>query len=448
MLVPQNKLILIATLVLVPLALLPALDPALIPATLALLLAFVLIVAVDAFRVYGKTNDIGAAFPPLFRFTQDRDATLDLVLTRTALQLRRLRIGLDLPGELGGVLDTYVTDLPEAAPRVHVALPCRPLRRGNYTVQNVYLEEHSPFGWWAFQGMAKAETQVRVYPNLRHDYRAMAALFLNRAAFGIHPQRQVGKGREFEKLREYVPGDDFGDIHWKATARRGRPITKDFQVEKTQEVYVVIDASRLSAREIPGKDGAAPAPAPVIERFIAAALTLGMAAERQGDLFGLVAFGDRVRRFVPAKGGKGHFAACREALYTLTASDVTPDFEEVCSFIRLRLRKRALLIFLTNLDDPVLAERFAHDVGLLSRHHLVVVNMVKPAGVNPIFAGPAIADTRDIYDRLAGHLRHRDLDELARVLKRRNVALSLIEHEDLIVKLVAQYMNLKQRQLL
>src|SRR5207247_10489432 len=86
------------------------------------------------------------------------------------------------------------------------------------------------------------------YPNLFTERKSLAALFLHRGSFGLHAQRQVGKGREFEQLREYIPGDGFDEVHWKATAKRGRPITKIFQVERTQEVYVVIDASRLSAR--------------------------------------------------------------------------------------------------------------------------------------------------------------------------------------------------------
>ena len=94
------------------------------------------------------------------------------------------------------------------------------------------------------------QSEIRVYPNLLTERKNLAALFLNRGTFGIHAQRQVGKGRDFEKLREYVPGDGYDEIHWKATARRGRPITKVFQIEKTQEIYVIVDASRLSAREV------------------------------------------------------------------------------------------------------------------------------------------------------------------------------------------------------
>src|SRR5207249_6090507 len=87
-------------------------------------------------------------------------------------------------------------------------------------------------------------------PNLFSERKQLVALFLNRGTFGLHAQRQIGKGRDFEKLREYIPGDSFDEIHWKASAKRGRPVTKVFQIERTQEVYVIIDASRLSARSV------------------------------------------------------------------------------------------------------------------------------------------------------------------------------------------------------
>ncbi len=98
---------------------------------------------------------------------------------------------------------------------------------------------------WAFGPPANPCPCSRKFgfiPNLLDDRKNLSALFLNRGQFGLHAQRQVGKGRDFEKLREYIPGDGYDEIHWKATARRGKPITKVFQIERTQEVYVIVDA--------------------------------------------------------------------------------------------------------------------------------------------------------------------------------------------------------------
>jgi uncharacterized protein (DUF58 family) len=313
-----------------------------------------------------------------------------------------------------------------------------------------------------------AQCEVRVYPNLFSDRKSLAALFLNRSAFGLHAQRQVGKGREFEKLREYVPGDGYDEIHWKATARRGKPITKVFQIEKTQEIYIVIDASRLSARpsgvegsrlKVEGSspravvDNLEPAtfnlePESTLERYITAALMLGLAAEKQGDLFGLLTFTDRVQDFVRAKNGKAHYSTCRDALYTLQPQVVSPDFDELCTFIRLRLRRRTMLFFLTSLDDPALAESFVRNMDLIRRQHLVLVNMIQPPGVAPVFTNPNVASVDQLYQHLGGHLQWTKLRELEQVLKRRGVQFSLLGNERLSAELVSQYLNVKRRQLL
>jgi uncharacterized protein (DUF58 family) len=207
---------------------------------------------------------------------------------------------------------------------------------------------------------------------------------------------------------------------------------------------VIVDASRLTAREIdlPGSRTTA------LERFVTAALILGLAAEQQGDQFGLITFSDRVLSFVRAKSGQAHYDACRDRLYTLHPQSVTPDFEELCSFIRLRLRKRALLIFLTALDDPMLADSFAKASELISRQHLILVDMLQPVGANPLFSDENVSKIDDLYRRLGGHLQWSKLRELDNVLRRRGVRLSLLDPARLAAQLIAQHADVKRRQLL
>ena len=175
---------------------------------------------------------------------------------------------------------------------------------------------------------------------------------------------------------------------------------------------------------------------------------LGLAAEQQGDLFGVLTFTDKVQRFVRAKNGKAHYSACRDALYTLQPQLVSPDFDELCTFIRLRLRRRSLLFFLTALDDAQLAESFVRNVDLIRRQHLVLVNMVQPAGVRPLFTHPGVATLDQVYQELGGHLQWQKLRELEKVLQRRGVQFSLLQNERLSAELVSQYLNVKRRQLL
>jgi uncharacterized protein (DUF58 family) len=215
---------------------------------------------------------------------------------------------------------------------------------------------------------------------------------------------------------------------------------------------VIVDASRLSARAVAraADPGSETIPAPTtLERYVTASMILGLAAEQQGDQFGLVTFSDRVLSFVRAKSGQAHYDACRDRLYALQPQSVTPDFEELCAFLRLRLRKRALLIFLTALDDPMLAESFARATELLSRQHLLIVNMLQPEGAAALFSEEAPAESvDDLYQRLGGHLRWRDLRELGKTLERRGVRFSLLDPARLTAQLVAQHAEVKARQLL
>jgi uncharacterized protein (DUF58 family) len=181
---------------------------------------------------------------------------------------------------------------------------------------------------------------------------------------------------------------------------------------------------------------------------VTAALVLGLAAEQQGDLFGLLTFADQVERFVRARNGRAHYNACRDAIYTLEPRQVTPDFDELASFIRLKLRRRALLVFLTALDDPVLSESFVRSMDLLSRQHLVLVNMMKPPGADPLFSVGEVEQADDLYQRLGGHLQWHNLRELEKTLQRRGAQFALLENEKLCPQLVSQYLSVKQRQLL
>ena len=461
MIVPRSRLLFWTALVVLPCAFLAgvAISPGMSAAALALIALLAVFAIIDAIVARKNLAGISVALPAVARMSKDRQANL-LLRIRNAQQRRRLlRVGVPWPSEITAPNDEMDALLPADSEWSQLSWPCTPLKRGNYQLQQVYVENESPLGLWAARKPVSVQSEIRVYPNLMDDRKTLSALFLNRGQFGLHAQRQVGKGRDFEKLREYIPGDGYDEIHWKATARRGKPITKLFQIERTQEVYVIVDASRLSARPAVdsnsngsnGSNGggtAATVTVPALERFVTAALVLGLAAEQQGDLFGLMAFGDKVDKFVRAKNGQAHYNACRDALYTMQPRTVTPDFDELCSFIRLRLRRRALLIFLTALDDPAISESFVRSLRLIQRQHLVLVNMLQPPGVRPLFSNSAATGVDDIYQELGGHLRWQKLRELQKILRRMGVQFSLVKNERLSAELVSQYLSVKQRQLL
>jgi uncharacterized protein (DUF58 family) len=504
MIVPTSRLLIFYAVAIPPLTLLPILERAAVMPAMGAGLMFILIGLLDAAYAPTRLRGISVGLPGTVRMTKNRESSIEINLTNTQARTGTLRLGLPFPREISSPREDLFAVLPRGAQALRLLWPCTPLKRGQFHIDKCHLETKSLLGLWALRGFREVTCEIRVYPNLTGERNSLAALFLNRGGYGVHTRRQLGKGREFEKLREYIPGDGFDEIHWKATAKRRHPITKIFQIERTQEVYVIIDTSRLSARPAATKDDPhaggrgildvnPPAPPPkgrslplgltdlagfaevsgrrlrvdpegrltnpcskaglgavdsCLERFIAAALVLGLAAQKQGDLFGVLTFSDSVHAFLRARGGKSHYGACREQLFSIHPRMVNPDYEELSTFVGLNLRRRALIILLTSLDDPVLAESFMRTTDLMGRHHLVMVNMLRPTGARPVFSKPTLTSSEEIYNELSGHILWHHLREIERTLTRRGVHFTLLDHERLCVDLVSQYMNVKQRQLL
>jgi uncharacterized protein (DUF58 family) len=454
-LVPTNRLLFFVGLIFLPLTLLVVVASSIAAPTIVLALVIIIAVAMDAYRSQGRLEGIHVTLPEVVRISKGREGDFSLQIQNENLKVRRMRLGLAFPEEINTPAVEMRVELPEDNPISSIDWLLTGLKQGRYHLNTCYLETASLWGFWSIRTAVRINMEIRVYPNLFDERKNLSGLFLNKG-LGIHAQRQIGKGRDFEQLREYLPGDSFEDIHWKTTAKRGEPITKVYQIERTQQIYVIIDAARLSARSpeansppIQGDAQTAVADlTTMLQRFITAALIMALAAERQGDMFGLLTFDDKVRSFLTAKKGKAHFNTCRDTLYTLQPRSVSPDFAELFTFIGTKIRRRALLVFLTHLDDPVLADSFSQYIDLISRQHVILVNMFKPEAAKPLFSSESVSSVNDIYNDLGGHLLWRRLQETQKVLQRRAVGLGMLDNENFCTELVSQYLTLKRRQVL
>src|SRR5262245_44616349 len=291
MIAPRSTLLIVAALVMLPaLTLLFAVPPLAVVAALVLLL-FLLVIMFDAWLMQPALSSIRISLPEVIRLSKGRDGSIEIKFTNERPYPVQFRIGFPFSPEIGAAETRFDIVLPPASAQT-VTISCRPKERGRFLLSKCYLQRPSRLRLWNLRQVIALQSELRVYPDLITGRRKVAAIFLPHGRFGFRQHRQVGKGREFEKLREYIPGDGVEDIHWKATAKRGRPVTKVYQIERTQEVYVIIDSSRLSAR-LSGDMS-------ILERFITAGLILCLAAARQSDLFGLVTFSDKVHRFIRA----------------------------------------------------------------------------------------------------------------------------------------------------
>lgn len=430
MIAPSSWLIALVALLVVPVCALVSFDRQLAEPCLVLLFILTVIAAADAVMARQRFARTSATSVPFLKWFKARPAQFKVDITGREKVSSQLEVSLDLPEGL--TTSTKVATLKQS--ETLAEFECLPEERGRYEVILCYLRTFSPLRLWRVRAAKPIKTEIRVFPDLERE--PGGKLLLMRKMGGLRTQRTIGRGREFERLREYAPGDSYDEIAWKASARRGRPIVRVFQVERTQDVYAVVDSSRLGARS-----GA-------VEQYVSAALMLALAAENNGDNFGLVSFSDRVNHFVSPARGKLHFARCRDAIFDLKPTTVSPDFAELFSFLQLRIRRRSLLLFLTDLADPMLAEAFLRDVHLLSRRHVVLVNRLSDQEVRPLFSGPLPENQEEVSARLAGHLQWTTLKDLERNLGRLGVGMSLLTPGSVGLDLVRQYNDVKRRQAL
>jgi len=404
------------------------------------------IAAADALLAELRSKGIRLEFPQRLLLSRDRVGIVSFTVSNPAGLPATLALALQTPNGFISACREQRVELPASLQGVGVQWPVTGTQRGNFLLPPCRLWVRSPLGLWHAQGSRPTGTELRVYPNLRGERKTLAALFLNRSDAKVRPHRQVGQGREFEKLRLYLPGDSLADVHWRATAKRGHLVTKEFRCESSQEVYVIIDVSRLSARPVPR--AASQGDEPLLESYLHSALILGSMAQKQGDLFGVTAFSDRVLSFKRAGSGREHFGSCRDSLYTLSPGTANPAYEEVVSFLARKLKRRALLIFLTSLEEPAVAEGFLKSVGVLSRRHLVSVAMLRPAAARPLFSGGVVEQVDDLYRCLGGHLLWHTLRGTQHNLRQKGVQLSLVRDQRLSAGIVSHYLDVKRRQLL
>jgi len=478
MIAPRANLVAWAAAIILPLSILAGMVGSLRSICVLGIVVFVLSSLVDLLLGLGKHRQLEFQIPPVKRVTAGRDLELDLKLNGAGSRGGLIRLVLDLPPTVKA--DQSNISFRIEAGLLNLSIPIKGVaeRRGTYPINRLFFDWISPARFWVFREERSLKSELRVYPDLALEGRKIAR-FLDRGGFGVHRQRQIGRGREFEKLREYEPGDSFDSIHWKAAAKRHKPITKVFQVEKSQEVYIAIDSSRLSGRFLSssppsfsyssssssspvvqpsahdakhtqshGRAGAPPYRSTILESFIGATLLAGATAERQGDLFGLITFSDKVDQMARARSGSLHSNHCRDLLINLQARLVAPDFEDIAATLLNRLTKRSLLIFLTSLDDSVTGENFLLAARFLARRHLVMAIMLLPPDTQPLFSAPGVEHTDQIYENIAGHLRWAKLQELRKQLLQAGVLFHLAPDQNFTLTVVSEYLATKRRQLL
>jgi uncharacterized protein (DUF58 family) len=266
-------------------------------------------------------------------------------------------------------------------------------------------------------------------------YRLLALQHRLRDA-GVRAIRRRGAGTNFAALREYAVGDDPRHVDWKATARRGAMVTREFTVEQGQAVLIAIDAGRLMT-QYAGR-------LPRFEYALSSALLLADVAAASGDQVGLLVFDDEVRAFVPPARGRLALQRLREALVPVQATMAEPDYAGAFRTLAARHRKRALLVLFTDVIDPRSSQALIAHVTRGGAHHLPLVVALRDDAVVAA-AAPGATTSAGLYAAAAAEELLAARAEALERMRRAGAAVVDVSPHAMTAAVVNRYLAVKAR---
>jgi uncharacterized protein (DUF58 family) len=327
-----------------------------------------------------------------------------------------------------------------ARSRATLDLSFLPVERGSAALGPIYCWADNAIGLVRRRFAVDATGELRVFPDLSavEGYGTLARRRTLLEA-GLRRLRLRGAGTEFESLREYAAGDAFRSIDWKASARRRRPMVVQYEVDRSQQVIVALDAGRLMHPRI--------GPQRKFDYALTAALSVARVAEAAGDAVGLVAFAARPLLDVAARRGSAHHAALVRAACDLQPVFEEPDYEGIAAGIATRCRKRSLVVLFTDLFDPVASAAVLSSLAPLARRHLVMCVLMNDAAIATALGGEP-QTPRDAY-RAGVAITLADQRRAAiAVLRSRGIIVVDAPATALTVALLDAYLDVKGRGLL
>lgn len=327
------------------------------------------------------------------------------------------------------------------------------LRRGLWPGPRVGIERRSRLRIWHLRQWFDISESLRIEADLRPGRREILRSPVYRALVASQQTPWTGHGRDFERLREYQPGDNYSEIAWKSTARRAAPVTRLFQWEQKQEVYFVIDQSRASGLELdcaPALGNNASqrrASRHLLDLAVETALVGATVALELGDEFGLVTYADEPKSWLRAGSGRSQFLRFRERLLNIESLQTTADYEALFAEISVRLRRRAYVLLLADLTERSVSDSLRRGVGLVRSSHALLMTSFLPASSRPAFApGEELHADEDVYAALAGEKENQRLGALARQMRQMDVQLRYVPAEMFLRTAVEGYMEGKREQ--
>ena len=316
----------------------------------------------------------------------------------------------------------------------------RPVKRGEYSFGAVNVFVRSPLGIFSRRFRFSSDKLVPVYPSyLQMRKYELLAIHHRLTETGIKKIRRIGQNQEFELIKEYVSGDDFRTVNWKATSRRSRLMVNQFQDERSQQVYSLIDKGRVMQMPFNGMS--------LLDYAINATLVVSNIAVKKSDKAGLITFQDRIGSLLPAGRTNNQMAAIQEVLYNQKTAFLETDYSALYNTVRRKISHRSLLLLFTNFESIYALQRQLPYLINMAHQHLLVVIFFENTELKEWIEQPA-EDLKRIYHKAIAERFSFEKKMIVKELQKHGIQSILTAPEKLTINTINKYLELKARNLI
>jgi uncharacterized protein (DUF58 family) len=345
------------------------------------------------------------------------------------------------------VVDTVPSQLREQPPSFTLRVPAkgeaassyfvRPAQRGDAVLGDCYVRYQGKLRIAEKWVRAPLEQKVRIYPNLDEARRHSIHLLRSRQLAVEKRRTQVrGIGREFESLREYQLGDEYRDICWTAAARRAKLVTRLYQIERSQTVWIVVDSGRLMRARVGNLSK--------LDLAVNAALSLAQVALYSGDRVGLVAYGRGIRRQLPAAKGSAHLRQVIEQLALVREESAEADHLQLAGRLLTDQKRRSLIVWLTDLAETAMTPEVIEAASMMMPRHLVLFVVIGQPDLGELASTRPEGESEMYRVAAAQEMLHRREMLLAKLRERGALAME-VNSGVVSPLLVNAYLQIKER---
>ena len=313
----------------------------------------------------------------------------------------------------------------------------KPTERGAYQFEDVNVFVSSVLGLVEKRYVVKAAKEVGVYPSVlqmrKHEFQVFTKSSQNQ---GVKKMRRLGNTNEFEQIKEYVKGDNYRHINWKASSRRNKLMVNQYQDEKSQQVYCVIDKSRSMKMPFEGLT--------LLDHAINSTLVMSNIALKKGDKAGVITFSDKIGAQVKASRNATHLSKLMEVLYSQKTQFLEANYELLYQSIKRTVRGRSLLIMYLNFESFYSLKRALPILRRLNRAYLIVVVFFENTEITKAtqMEGRTVSD---IYLQTFAQKFNNDKKMMVHELRKYGIQSILSKPEELSVNTINKYLELKSR---